>query len=609
VGKSSQIVLPVKLALRILACLTLSLGASGGFAQPHSLKSEVAFYLDTYGEVTPEQDVEVATAHRVFAALRSVADMSNRRLPKLVVVRSHADPWAIALPSGHIVLSREAISICHREASAGMAEARLAFVLGHELAHLAHDDFWHQEVYAFLSQHDGTQALARFLQSQESSQDQELKADDKGFMYASIAGYAMETLLKSGASDSDFFNFWLAQTSARVQSAHLAADIRAERHRQHLLQVQEQLALFHFGVRLAHFDYCDDAVYFFREFLKVYPGREVLNNLGYCQLQMARQEMDPGHAYFYWMPLLLDADVRAAPAASRSAELSLKTLRQAGLGSAEAYLRDAVTYLKQAVQADPLYLPAHLQLAIAYLYLGQPQQARAALEEPGQQFPEDAQLQMLDALALYEQSDSGLDLWPAALAKLEKLAASQNVAPEVLFNLARLTSVRPRPVAAQGLWNRLLEDARQLPAPILPIVCQAQAQKTLSQEACLRPQAATVSTQPLPWIWPVANPGFKPIREPLLPDWKSIEFDWARDKLHGHIHLRPDGLAEVLELDHFVHMQVLRGEYLGRIELLPRYCAEPLRHRVLAHGEVWTCDHWAAWVREDRLQEVWWVAK
>jgi hypothetical protein len=589
-------------ALMLLASgLVQALPAS---AEPQSLRSEPAFYIETYGEVRPGQDPEVERAHRVFEKVRAAADLNARRLPKLVVVRSQADPWAIALPSGHIVLSKEAVSICHRQASPATAEARLAFVLGHELAHLAHDDFWHHEVYSFLSQHEGTQELARFLKTQESSQDRELKADDKGFIYASIAGFNMGSLLDSSPAANDFFDFWLTQTSARTQNTHLAATIRADRHKDRLSRLHDRMAFFEFGVRLSHFDLCDDAQYFFQEFQRAYPGREVLNNLGFCQLQMARREMNPAHAYFYWMPQLLDADLRTAPAGTRGAGVSLKALRQAGLGAAEPYLNDAVTYLRQAAQADSAYLPARINLAIAYLYLGQPHQARAAIEEAREQAPNHPDLQVLEALTLYEQSESGLDLWPTALAKLEKLAAAPDASPAAIYNLARLASIRPRPGAARNQWSRLAGQANQLPTPIRDIVCR---EPGLPPAACQTPKRTKAIKEP--WTWPVATDSFQRVEEPFLPDWKSTAFDWVKDKLHGHIYQQPDGTADVLELDHYVHMQVVRGENLGRVADLPRYCAEPLRRRTLAQGEVWNCDRWAALGRGDRVDEVWWVAK
>lgn len=175
---------PLAIALAwslLLPCLSL-LSAE---AQPAQARDAVAFYIATYGEVRPEQDPQVATAHRVFERVRATADKNSKRLPKLVVVDSRADPWAIALPAGDIVLSKQAVAICHEQATPAEAEARLAFVLGHELAHLAHDDFWHHEVHSFLATHTDTRPLADFLGAHRATQERELEADDKGFIYSS----------------------------------------------------------------------------------------------------------------------------------------------------------------------------------------------------------------------------------------------------------------------------------------------------------------------------------------------------------------------------------------------------------------------------------------
>jgi len=238
-------------------------------------------------------------------------------------------------------------------------------------------------------------------------------------------------------------------------------------------------------VRLSHFDYCDDAVYFFQEFQRTFPGREVLNNLGYCYLQLARQEMEPERANFYWLPLILDGEtrarglLRAAPAGSM-----LKTLKQASSGEAEGFLNQALAYLKQAIDADPSYLPARLNLAVAYLYLGRPQQAVAILAEAREVAADDVSLQGLEALALYESSDAGLDLWPTAVARLEKLAGAPDAPAAVVFNLARLLLVRPRVAEAQSHWNRLAGMNTLLPAPIQTIVCREQSVQPAA--SCLR---------------------------------------------------------------------------------------------------------------------------
>jgi tetratricopeptide (TPR) repeat protein len=184
-------------------------------------------------------------------------------------------------------------------------------------------------------------------------------------------------------------------------------------------------------------------------------------------------------------------------------------------------LKEAVEYLQQAAAADPGYVPARLNLAVAYLYLGRPHQTRALLSEARELAPEDISLQGLEALALYEQSEVGSDLWPMAVDKLEKLVASPEAPPALRFNLARLLSVCPRPTEARGYWNRLAEMAGELPAPIQALVCQEQS--ALPPQSCLRSLAKPV--QPLPWKWPVSASSFErlsaQVRQTLLQGRRS----------------------------------------------------------------------------------------
>jgi len=57
-----------------------------------------------------------------------------------------------ALRDGNIVLWRSAIDASYSR-SKDEFEARLAFILGHELGHLANDDYWHLELdYKYLDQ-------------------------------------------------------------------------------------------------------------------------------------------------------------------------------------------------------------------------------------------------------------------------------------------------------------------------------------------------------------------------------------------------------------------------------------------------------------------------
>jgi len=70
---------------------------------------------------------------------------------------------------------------------------------------------------------------------------------------------------------------------------------------------------FKFGVRLIHFEKqrYEDALYFFMEFQKVFPSREVFNNIGYCYLQSAVRKMPTSFKYEYWLPMVTDVRTQA----------------------------------------------------------------------------------------------------------------------------------------------------------------------------------------------------------------------------------------------------------------------------------------------------------
>jgi tetratricopeptide (TPR) repeat protein len=577
---------------------------------------QLAYYLETYGEVLASSDPQVGRAHQVFERVRAVADKNGkRRRPRLVVVDSPGDPWAIALPDGHIILSRRAVSVCHQQANNAEAEARLAFVLGHELAHLARDDFLTREASSFLPAKMTPGGRASVKESDSGQQELELAADDTGFIYGAIAGYTMETLVETRDGKPDFLQFWLAQTNLRTSISHPSAEHRASLLRERLRYLRDQLGFFHFGVRLSHFDQCDDAVYFLREFQKTFPGREVLNNLGFCYLQMARQAMAPARAYLYWMPLLLDTQTRASSYTFRGNLTSdegaqtVRSLSQAATGAAQGFLQEAVEYLGRATQADPRYQPARLNLAVAWLYLGRPSQAMAILKETRAIAPADLTTQGLEALALYEQSEAGIDLWPAAIAKLEGLVSNPDTPLSVRFNLARLLEIRPRPAEARDHWNALARTNEHLPVPIRDIVCRKQS--AMPASACTRIPVSSACVQP--WTWPLSESHLArltpKIRRALFQDWHALHFDWLQDTLHGNIYRSPDGLAEVLAMDQFVHMQVLKGDKLTLADELHNYCTRPLRKRVVAQGTVWSCDDWAALTLDGSVRELWWVAR
>jgi hypothetical protein len=604
---------------RVVLLFVLTLSA---FHVHAKLNSEVAFYIDTYGELSAKQDPLVAEAQQVFKRVLSTADRNSKRLAKLVVINNNTRAWAIALPAGHIVLSRQVLDIVHRNADTDLAQARLAFVLGHELAHLSNDDFWHHEVESFMQNTADAQKIAKFINQHFEARQAELAADDKGYIYAAMAGYSVDRLLpgrKLGQSTEnrqstgqDFFTFWMQQTNTKISPSHPEAKDRAELLRQRLYHVNQKLAFFRFGTRLANFGYCNDAIYFLKEFQKVFPGRTVLNNLGLCFLQQARSQMQQQQLAFYWLPLTLDTRSRAS-ALTRGSIANLQVPKQflknyrTESDAVAGYLEDAVKVLSLAVEKDPLYVPAKINLAIAYLYQGKPHQARAVLAEAKHESNTNIHIAMLDALALYEQTDADIDLWATALKKLQRLE-QKTQSQSVLFNHARLLSVRPRIGQAQKYWNRLRPQADYLPLEVRQELCAKQTVDSLA--ACLQRKKVNVSNPNWHWLFTTSLQSLSDTeRGKIRTNWQSISFDWAAADLHGFVHQRNDGYTEMLELNHAIQMQVLKGDPVANINQIHTYCKHPLIKRKLDADEVWTCDNWAVLVSNQQAREIWYVQK
>lgn len=571
--------------------------------QARSLKNSIDFYRSQYGEIFPEHNEQVRRVHAVFARVRAVADKNSTRLPRLAVVNSPDNPWAISLPDGYIVLSIKAVEICFRLASAEETDARLAFVLGHELAHLAHDDFLHNEIHSFISRQHPPTAMHPFLQ-QINAGVRELAADNTGFIYAAIAGFQVGTLLGDGQSKGDFFNYWAKQTSQqtapqkKTDNLNRAAALKAQ-----LSKIHEKIILFEYGVRLSHFGACDDAVHFFEDFLQVYPGREVFNNLGYCHLQMALKELPPERAYYFWLPHILDGKTQAQRLFLRSTLGAEQLTAQLDTRVGEQ-LRSATEYFSQAVTADPGYLPARINLASTYIYQGKPFQARAIVEETLRIAPEHKDALILKALSVYLQDGVGEQANPAAMKILQNLADAARPDPKTLYNLARIATEKQ---LAQTSWNRLAGEAHQLPGVYRSAVCASQNLK--AQTDCDQPEQQAAA--PAPWQWPVSELTSGLLTDSVsksLQNWRSQPVRLEQPVLQGHVYSSPDHLSELLELEDFVQMKVLKQPDLGTRTEAQRHCSVNLQRRDLAHGTVWTCGNWAVLTRNDTVREAWWMA-
>jgi tetratricopeptide (TPR) repeat protein len=270
-------------------------------------------------------------------------------------------------------------------------------------------------------------------------------------------------------------------------------------------------------------------------------------------------------------------------------------------------LEDAVNVLALAIEKDPWYLPGRINLAIAYLYQGKPHQVRAVLAEAKQQSDTNIQVEMLDALALYEQTDADIDLWAIAIKKLERLQQKMQ-SLHVLYNHARLLSVRPRKVQAQKDWNRLRTKVDNLPADIQKEICIRQNIDSLA--SCQNRNLKKITKLNWNWLFSSGNQSLTSSdRRRIQTDWDSTSFDWASANLHGFIHQHNNEDIEMLEMNQSIQMQVLKGNSVVDINKINTYCAYPLIKQKQDVNEVWTCSNWAVLVANQQAKEIWYLQK
>ncbi|OAD23698.1 TPR repeat-containing protein [Candidatus Thiomargarita nelsonii] len=125
--------------------------------------------------------------HKIFKQLLNASQLNIS--PKLKIVNGRPnDPFAVvALPDGTILLSKLAINLSYKDVSETHGEIRLAFILGHEIAHIVNGDFLPK---AFI----GTSKYLKILQKNRGKigRQKEIEADKQGFLYSAMAGYAVD---------------------------------------------------------------------------------------------------------------------------------------------------------------------------------------------------------------------------------------------------------------------------------------------------------------------------------------------------------------------------------------------------------------------------------
>ncbi|MCP4699760.1 MAG: hypothetical protein GY862_23355 [Gammaproteobacteria bacterium] len=556
-------------------------------------------YIRRHGGCAASGNERVIRANAVFDKIRAAA---NKKLwPEFAIVNKGPPnkPFlAVARKDNTILLSKSVTDLSYAGVSNELGDSRIAFIVGHELAHLANGDLLPK---AF-------QGSAQKKPANRQDRNREIKADEGGFIYAAIAGFSVDKLLAEENGQTDFFIYWQKQTAAKTNDTHPNPEERARALTVQLQYLLENLSWFHFGVRLIHFNRCKEAVPFLRKFQKVFPAREVYNNLGYCHLQQGMEALG-SDAYLYWLPSVLDL-VSQADAFSLPPEQTLQETR--GLADeANASLKKAVRQFKLAIETDPYYIFARVNLAVTQFYLGQTAQAHATAKKALELASDkketttsldyrrniylkkyNLEIQGLAEVISYEEK--GRRHLSATIAALEKLPAAPL---SVEYNLARLRETGGISEAKKH-WRKLAENAAKLPAPVRKAVC---AKYTCPQTEKKPYTSWQIPVQPGAYLGNNAPEGLK------KKNWKKTGIDFGPktdpDNSEANIYRYPEGV--LLELDGYAEMLVLKNVKDKTVSGLSEYCEHPLRQHPAVNGRLWSCKNWTALAIDDKVREVW----
>jgi tetratricopeptide (TPR) repeat protein len=449
---------------RVLGVLITLIITCSVFADSRDYIRWWSHYYKNYPETEGKNDPRVQRVSTVFKRVKDAADKVASRRPRLFIIKTRSEPFAMALPDGVIIINPKTLDICYSGVEKETGDQRAAFILGHELAHLGNNDFMHREAFQALKEHgtkqDNLDIAPFFKPSPEEAKElkkKELMADKMGALYASMAGYDISGLL--GKTD-DFLSTWVLQSGiGNIYDeglTHPSLDKRLKFVRAQLLAVVQQIELFKAGVLLYQVGNYQDGVDAFLEFARTYPAREVFNNIGACYFNLALQRLFYINERVYYSARL-SATIDHATHAE-----SFRLIR-----GDENYLKDelfsryidrAEENFRLAVERDSQHKTSRCNLAAALIFKREYARAQAECDHILETHPKDANALNNKAVAFYYYGKKhDVDTAQKAIQLLHEAHKMYPDHVEILYNLASLKEQRERLAGAKLYWEKYLK--------------------------------------------------------------------------------------------------------------------------------------------------------
>ncbi|MEO5357377.1 MAG: M48 family metalloprotease [Nitrospirae bacterium YQR-1] len=435
-------------------------------------KDSTVWWIDKHHAVEAKDNPLVGRAERVFERVGAVADKRGDKPPKFFVIKGKGEPWAVSLPDGGILLTEGVLKICYENVSPAEGDSRVAFIIGHELAHLANNDFWHRESFmAFNEQYDekkaDDQSLKAIFESTDDSKKKELakmkelQADHNGIIYMTLAGYEPKQIV----GKRNFFESWTAQVTGRVayrDNDHPTPKERAEFLRTQLTPVADALDLFTFGVRLYQLGRFEDADMFFKEYAKKFPGREVFNNRGLSHFNMALKVLsgcDANLVSRFYLPTVLYLDTYGGKLVLRGTSTrDARTSECMTNKTFTKHMKEAVNYLTKAVEMESGSVAVRINLSSAFIVLEDYSKAMGVADEALKikEMPEAVSNKAI-ALYYFGKTNNLGETADSAIKMLSETSSKNPAFSGAYYNMGRIQTDLKRTASAKESFTRFLD--------------------------------------------------------------------------------------------------------------------------------------------------------
>lgn len=276
----------------------------------------------------------------------------------------HNPAFYISTPIPTIKVEEQAFDICMQFGKDSLNA--LSIILSHELAHYYNDHGWCSD-YAFAIRNS---ALGKKLRDQSKGDiiKYETQADNYGFYYSAIAGYAPFDIFDN-LIDKIYSGYKLPDNVF----GYPGKEERKMIGRQAQEKISQLYPVFEAGTILTYAGKYEEAIECFKYLCKFFPSRENYNNLGVARLLLALK-LKPLQAVEFIYPVEIDMISRLQISRGRGPEED-NQVRMTSL------LQAAQKDFELAISLDPVYTFSYINLASVYDLMGNYEAAIGRINE------------------------------------------------------------------------------------------------------------------------------------------------------------------------------------------------------------------------------------